>query len=369
VFFLALTLALAYLLVIVYASLQPFRGWRLPADEVYHFLFAPWPLYITLSDVLYNVCAYVPLGFLLTLGLRLALSPTAAVIVATLLAVLLSMGMEGIQMFLSARVASNVDVLANFVGALVGALAGPLFAPSHTIGARMAGLRDRIFLPGALVDVGLVLAALWIATFLNPWARVFGPGHLRASIDLPFELTHTAYRLLSAEAVVVLFNVLGMGMFLSALLRPETRRSTVIAAFVVLALAMKIAAAWLLGKPQGSWLGVTPGMLMGVGLSVALLYGTLAFSRSARLMTAMMCLTLALLAINLAPDNPYFSLPPQIARAPNTHFLSFWYIMRSLSELWPLFAIPYLFIAWRRQHRQTRLIMRNPSHQPERGKS
>jgi hypothetical protein len=143
----------------------------------------------------------------------------------------------------------------------------------------------------------------------------------------------------------------------------------VIAAFVALALAMKMAAAWLLGKPQGSWLGVTPGMLMGIGLSAALLFGALAFSRGARLMTAMVCLSLALLAINLAPDNPYFSLPPQIARATNTHFLSFWYIMRALSELWPLFAIPYLFLAWRRQRRQAHLIMRNPSHQPERGES
>ena len=68
---LALTLALAYLLVIVYASLQPLRGWRMPAAEVYGFLTAPWPPYITLADVLVNVAAYVPLGFMLALGAAL----------------------------------------------------------------------------------------------------------------------------------------------------------------------------------------------------------------------------------------------------------------------------------------------------------
>ena len=36
-----------------------------------------------------------------------------------------------------------------------------------------------------------------------------------------------------------------------------------------------------LGKPQGAWLGVTPGMLFGLGLSGALLAGMLAFSQGA----------------------------------------------------------------------------------------
>jgi len=35
---LAWILALAYLLVIVHASLQPYRGWRVPPDEILRFL-------------------------------------------------------------------------------------------------------------------------------------------------------------------------------------------------------------------------------------------------------------------------------------------------------------------------------------------
>jgi len=61
-------LALAYLLVIVYASVQPLRGWRMPAPEILAFLTAPWPPYITLEDILINIAAYVPLGFLLSIG-------------------------------------------------------------------------------------------------------------------------------------------------------------------------------------------------------------------------------------------------------------------------------------------------------------
>src|SRR3982074_1093436 len=61
---LAWILAVAYLLVIGYASLQPFSGWGIPPEEIRHFLTAPWPRYITLEDVLINIGAYVPLGFL-----------------------------------------------------------------------------------------------------------------------------------------------------------------------------------------------------------------------------------------------------------------------------------------------------------------
>src|SRR5215216_3755811 len=62
---LARILALAYFLVIAYASLQPFSGWWIPPEEIRLFLTAPWPRYITLEDVLVNIAAYVPLGFLL----------------------------------------------------------------------------------------------------------------------------------------------------------------------------------------------------------------------------------------------------------------------------------------------------------------
>lgn len=348
---LSLTLALAYLLVIVYASLQPFRGWRVPAADVYRFLSAPWPHYITLRDVLYNVSAYLPLGFLLTLGLRMWLRPAAAVAAGTLIAVMLSIAMEGVQMFLPARIANNVDVLANGVGALIGALAGPLFAPTQTIGARVLVLRNRVFVPGALPDVGIVLALLWVMTHMNPWAQVFGPGHVGASFDLPEMWEHSANLLAASETMVVLLNVLGMGLLLSTLLRAGARCSAVIGAFVVLALAVKLLASWALQKPTGSWVGTTPGIILGLLLAAPLLAVALRFASRTRMLMALICFVLALVAINLAPDNPYFNVPPQLARGGTSHFLSFWWIMRALSELWPLLAITYVSIAWWRHRR------------------
>src|SRR5262245_43986828 len=81
---LAWILAAAYLLVIVYASLQPFRGWRFPPDEILHFLGAPWPRFITLQDVFVNFAAYVPLGLVLSIGCGARYGPAQGAVAATL---------------------------------------------------------------------------------------------------------------------------------------------------------------------------------------------------------------------------------------------------------------------------------------------
>jgi VanZ family protein len=349
---LALTLALAYLLVIVYASLQPLRGWRMPAAEVYGFLTAPWPPYITLADVLVNVAAYVPLGFMLALGLRIAMPPVVAVALALLLSVVMSIAMEAVQMFLPARIASNVDVLANGAGALIGALAAPLFLPSQRLGAQLGAWRNRVFVPGVVIDAGVVVAVLWVITQLNPLTQVFGTGHLRGTFDLPAYVFHTPSLLLSAEATVVMFNLLGIGLLLSTLLRAESRHGPVIAAVITAALGCKMLITVFLAKPQGAWAWMTPGVLLGFILGAIMLAGLLSLGQAARLALALLALLLALAAINLAPDNPYFSLPPQLASGRSSHFLSFSNILQALSELWPLIALGYLGAAlW---HTRTR---------------
>src|SRR5215813_2516772 len=93
-------LALAYLLVIVYASVQPLRGWRMPAPEILAFLTAPWPRYITLEDILINIVAYVPLGFFLSISYGARYGVGLGVLAAAFVGAGLSLSMEAIQMFL-----------------------------------------------------------------------------------------------------------------------------------------------------------------------------------------------------------------------------------------------------------------------------
>ena len=342
---LAWILGVAYLLVILYASLQPFLGWRVPPEEVFHFLFAPWPRFITLQDVAVNFAAYVLLGLLLSVGLGARLGPARGAATATLAAALLSLAMESVQMFLPVRIASNVDFLANSLGALVGAMAAPLLAPSRALGARLHAMRHHLFQEGMTADVGFVVVVLWLITQFHPTAQLFGTGAFRATFDLPPYIAHTPLLAFGSETVVVVFNLLGVGLLLSALMQGTPRTMTVIGCVVGAALAVKMFTAVALLQAPAPLAWLTPGVLSGLAAGGVLLLAAIRLPRRAQLALAALGIAVATAAINLAPDNPYQSVPPRLLARGASHFLSFSGIVRELSELWPLLAIGYLVFA------------------------
>jgi VanZ family protein len=349
---LAWILAVAYLLVLGYASLQPFRGWRWPPEEILHFLSAPWPRFITLQDVAVNFGAYVPLGLLLSIGCGARYGAARGAVVATLTAAAFFVTMEVAQMFLPARIASNVDLLANSLGALLGAMAAPLLAPAQPIGGRIHSARRRLFLEGMPADAGLVIVGLWLVTQFHATGQLFGTGALRATLDLSSTFIHTPLLALSSEAAVVMFSLLGIGLMLSALMHERDRPLHVIAAVIGTALALKIVSAVAVVRVSAPFAWLTPGVLLGLTAGWLLLWGAVRMARPLKLAAAAACIVAATVVINLAPDNPYHSVPPQLLARGASHFLNFSGIVRALSELWPLLATGYLLYALgARRHR------------------
>lgn len=337
---LARILAVAYFVVIAYTSLQPFSGWWIPPEDIRGFLWAPWPRYITLEDVVINIAAYVPLGFLLARGGMAKLGVRGAVFAAAALALLTSVAMECVQMFMPTRIASNVDVLTNGFGGLMGAFASPFFAPTRGLGIRLARLRQQWSAYGLAADVGIVLVGIWLVTQLHPNAQLFGTGNLRDTFDLPDWGTHTPQLLVATEAAVAGLNLLGVGLVLYALGRRTVPRGWAVAAVLVFALAGKALAAFAFarGAPPFAW--ITPGVLIGVLVSAVVLYGLTHASRRTQWILAGASFAAAVAVINVAPDNPYQTIPPQLLVGP-THILSFSAIVRALSELWPFLAMIY----------------------------
>jgi len=339
---LAWILALAYLLVIAYASLQPFRDWRAPPEEVLHFLLAAWPRYITLQDVAVNVAAYLPLGFLFSIACGARFGPARGAIAAMIAAAVVSLAMEAAQMFLPARISSNVDLLANAVGALLGAMAAPLFAPTRILGGRLHAARHHLFHDGIKADAGLVIVALWLITQFHPTVQPFGTGGIRATFDLPAHLAHTPSLAVGGEAVVVLLSLTGVGLMVCALMRGASRPLPVIATLITAVLLLKIVTAVVFDLASTPLAWLTPGVTLGLLVGFALLYGAAHLPQLAQLVVAAGCIAAATAAINLAPDNPYHSVPSLLLARGTSHFLSFSSIVRALSELWPLLAIGYL---------------------------
>ena len=311
---LARILALAYLLVVVYASVQPLRGWRMPAPEILAFLAAPWPRYITLEDILINIAAYVPLGFLLSIGYGARYGAGLGVLAAAFFAAGLSLAMEAVQMFLPTRIASNVDLLTNSLGALIGAMAAPLFAPSRLVGRRLHAVRHRLFQEGMVADVGFVIVCLWVLTQLHPTAQLFGTGAVRAVFELPVYFAHTPRLVLSIEAAVVFFNLVALGLIVAALMERPARPMLADCG----------------GGGDGARAEDRGGGARQGGAPVRVAHARAcrsvsspAGSRStlwcacrarAQLALAALCILAATAAINLAPDNPYQSVLAAVHR-------------------------------------------------------
>jgi len=338
---LAWILALAYLLVVVYASAQPFHGWRLPPPDLAGFLAAPWPRYITSEDIFVNVAAYAPLGFLLSIGWGARLGAGRGVVAATVCAAAASLALETVQLFLPARIASNVDLLTNGVGALIGAMAAPLFAPTRILGGKLHAVRHQLFREGMAADVGLVILCLWPLIQFHPTAQLFGAGAVRASLQLPAYSSFTPALALGGEAAVAFFNLLGVGLLVSVLLRGGERPMLLIGLVAGAALVAKAASAAALNKAGAPLAWFTPGVTIGLLGGWVMLYGVTRLPRAGQLALGALCIIVATVAINLAPDNPYQSVSVRLIAGGQSHFLNFSGIVRALSDLWPLLAVGF----------------------------
>src|SRR3972149_6210342 len=209
--------ALAYTVVIVYASLQPFAGWRMPPGQVLGFLTAPWPRYLTATDIALNVAAYLPLGTMLFAALRPPLRAAWAFVFATLIAASLSLALENVQMFLPSRIASNVDLLANGAGAAVGALAAWLLTRASN---PLAALRGRAVRADSLGDFGGFLIGLWVLVQFPPAPLALGSGNLREALGLPPLFAYAPQSYLWAEAGVAALAVMGVSLLASLVVLP-----------------------------------------------------------------------------------------------------------------------------------------------------
>lgn len=335
--FLPRYLLTAYLVLVVYASLYPFTGWRDQGVSPDAFLFAPMPRYFTGFDLLVNIAGYFPLGFLLVLAFNTPHRPVLAAVAATALACALSTALEALQSYLPSRVASNLDVLCNTAGAFLGALFGAQTAPTF-MSSRMRMLRGEWLAPGPHTDLGLVLLALWLLTQANPALLLFGNGDLRADLRLglaPFSAD--GFRLM--ETTIVALNLVALGALAALVARARHHAWAIMAAAIVLTLLAKALASALWFKPENYLVWLTPGAQEGLMLGVLALLLVPWLPRGILAALAVVLLGAAVVMVNLVPENPYHtSTPPQWQQG---QFLNFNGLTGAVALLWPFGAIAW----------------------------
>jgi VanZ family protein len=335
--------AAAYSLLIVYASLQPLSGWQWHDGHFGSFVSAPWPLWITTEDVLFNVLAYLPLGFLVTLSLLPRRHAAWAVTAGILLCALLSFLMESVQQYLPTRIASNVDLLVNTLGAAVGALVAPLFSPGHQFATLLTGLRGRWLIEGRQADAALLIASLWLITHATAHAVALGTGDLRVwlPVDIAFAFSPSAF--LIGEGAVAALNLAGIALLLGSVISnggaPFWR---LLALLLACALLIKAGSyAWLL-RDTDPWTWITPGLMAGFAFAMLLTAVFMHLRHRWRAALALLFLCTAVILVNRMPENPYRQPAAQTATQRGGHVRSFSGMVRALSDLWPFLAIATL---------------------------
>ena len=338
-------LALLYACLIVYASLYPFEGWRVQGLAPWSFLWAPMPRYWTGFDVVSNVLGYGPLGFLVSLALRRRRPRWPAIALTSVLALLLSLGMESLQMLLPARVPSNVDLALNVVGAWGGAVLARVMEAGGWLD-HWSRFRDRWFEPES--SEVLVLLSTWPVALLFPVAVPFGLGQVyeRAEAALLLWLSDTPWidwmplrevelqpLLPVSEWLCIAMGLALPGLLAFSVLRTVRQRMVVSVLGPALGLGASTLSAALTYGPSHAWDWVSSEVLVGgvlAALALVVMWG-----RSARtcLVVSLALLVCQLTLLNQASADVYFAQTLQ--HWEQGRFIRFHGLIQWLGWLWP----------------------------------
>ena len=366
-------LAGAYVVLVIYASLYPFTGWRNQEIPPWEFLFAGWPRYWTGFDVAANVVGYVPLGFLLTLSfLRrgnvrfFAGHPNiAGIAVALASGTLLSLCMETLQNFLPSRVASNVDFGLNAGGTLIGATLAAGLELAGVL-AHWSRLRERWFIPHA--RGALVLLALWPFALLFPAAVPLGLGQVLERLetfvadwlqDTPF-LEWLPLRDVELQPLVPAAELLcvALGAFIPCLLgytilRTAGRRAVFALLTIALGTVVTALSAALSWGPSHAWAWMSLPVRLGIVFGLVLAALMLPVPRRGCAAVLMLVLVIHLSVLNQAPASAYFTDTLQAWE--QGRFIRFNGLAQWLGWLWPYAVLVYVFLRVARPERPPRI--------------
>lgn len=341
---LAQSLAIVYTLLVIYASLHPFTDWRGSGAPLFDFLTAAWPRYYTRFDIVVNILAYMPLGFVWMPVLRRRCGGMLALILIFIGGTLLSGALETIQNFLPTRVPSNIDLACNSAGALLGALMGARWGTPLLADSRFQHWRHRHLMSEPMGDYGLVLIGIWLLIQASPENLLFGNGDLRQLLDLPPAMPFAADRFVRIEAAIAALGSVAIGLLLGTIIRLP--RLWHVGCLILTAAVIRSFATALLVEPDnfGHW--ITPGNLGGTAVGLLLLWPTLRLHPTLRQALAAVAVLGTTALVNLAPPNPYLEHAARIWH--QGHFLNFNGLTHVASICWPFLAMAFLMLARQR---------------------
>jgi hypothetical protein len=283
-----------------------------------------------------------------------------AIVLAVLVAGVLSLAMESVQSFLPNRVPSNVDLALNVVGACLGALMAWVLEKLGVL-ARWSRLRARWFVEEA--RGALVLLALWPIALLFPAAVPFGLGQVFERLEaalaeglqdtpflewLPLRDVELQPLVPVAELICVVLGVLIPCLLGYCIVRSSLRRAVFSLLVFMIGIGVTALSAALSYGPEHAWSWVS--LPVKTGLVSALVLAMLMVRVPLRASAALVLLALGiyLSLLNQAPTSAYFS--QTLSTWEQGRFIRFNGLAQWLGWLWPYAALVYVMtLLWGRE--------------------
>ncbi len=348
----AAPLSLAFILLIVYASLYPFTDWRDQDISPLTFLTAPWPQYLVGFDVSVNVVGYVPLGFLLTLVFMRRGHAGWAVLGAVAGGAALSLCMETLQSYLPSRIPSNVDLALNILGTLAGAC---LVWTLEKLGVVNTWRRFRVRWFATDARGALALLMLWPVALLFPAPVPMGLGQVLERLEmalaeamdgtpfidwLPLRDIELQPLVPGAELVCVALGALIPCLLGYGVIRSAWRRALFCVVMLAAGMGVSALSAALSYGPEHAWAWLDAPVRVGLVLAGLLALVMLPLPRRGAAAFALLALSVQLALLNQAPASAYFAQTLQTWE--QGRFIRFHGLAQWLGWLWPYAALLYL---------------------------
>jgi len=355
----AVPLAWLYAGLIVYASLYPFIGWRVPGAAPFAFLILGWHRWWTTFDLVANLLGYMPLGFLAFVALsRSGRRARTAFWIACVAGASLSLTMEILQHYLPRRIPSNVDFALNALGAAGGAAVGAALQWRGGI-ERWQKIRDRWFV--ARSAGGMALLVLWPIALLFPTAVPFGLGHVLGRIqpafaalleDTPWEDWTAGWARASevaasrpalsagTELAIIVLGLVAPCLIAFTILVPGWRRAFLAVGGVALGCASTTLSTALNFGPAHAWAWTTPQVLQGVGIGAVAAAMLSTVPRRVVAGLGLIAFTALAMLVARAPADPYFA--QSLNAWEQGRFIRFHGAAQWVGWLWPYAGLAYL---------------------------
>jgi VanZ family protein len=349
----AIPLVIAWVALIVYASLYPFGPWVAPTTVgPLGLLGLSWPRRLFVYDAVFNIVGYLPLGALVHVGaVRAGRSNVGALAVAVVAAAALSYTLELLQWFLPRRVPSVHDVLLNTLGAFIGAV---LAAAAVRAGALPWSRRLREHWFGTPNAWMLVLLLLWPLALLVPPAVPFALGQLfdwlRSVVDLA--VADTPWQSLTdgwptaelmpplgpvAEALATSCGMLTPVLLAYSISRPGWRRIPLLVGAALLGFGMATLSTALGFGPEHALAWLSMPVLFAALIALAAAFGFAWLPARLTAAIGLVVVTVMIAVVAQAPADPYYALSLQ--QWEQGRFVRFHGLARWLSWLWPYGAM------------------------------